>query len=116
MTSDELMETLRGIKDPRFTEHVRVLTTAIASGGAKIGDPARSIPSHELLDIYRGRRDGAQSRGKPTGGLDALVELFAASQGETWRIVTVSGAGADGGVFVSSSGKAGCFARQAGDP
>jgi hypothetical protein len=113
--ADELIEILRGIKEPRFTEHVRVLTKAVASMDAKIGDPTRSIPSHELLDIYRGRRDGAQSRGRPTEGLDALVELFGANQGETWRIFTVSGAGADGGVFLSDSGRAGCFARPAED-
>lgn len=115
MTSDELIEILRGIAEPRFTKHVNLLTAAIASAGSTIGDPARSIPSNELLDIYRDRRDGAQTRGRPTEGLDALVELFIGSQAETWRIFTVSAAGTDGGVFVSSSGRAGCFARQAGD-
>lgn len=115
MTSSELEETLRGIDDPRFVEHVRMLLGALGANDAKISYGGRLVPGRELVDIYRGRRDGAQSRGRPTEALEALVDLFSTNSREAWRICGVGGAGIDGALFVSNSGRVGCFARKRED-
>ncbi len=116
MTNDDLKAILQRIQEPRFANHVDMLSAALASTDAKVGESARSIRSDELLNIYRTRRDGARAQARSTAALDALVELFGSEPAETWRIFPVSGQDIDGGVFLSDSGRAGCFARTTRDP
>jgi hypothetical protein len=113
MTVDDLLKTIAGITDFRLAQHVELVSRALVAPTASLQGGNRAIPAGELLDIYRVRRDLAVAGtiGADPEALRALVELFEAAPTETWRIFPVDGAGVGGGVFVSSGGRCGCYAR-----
>ncbi len=115
MSADDLLTILTALTDPRFSEPVALLTSALRAGGVTASVSPRLVPGAELRTIYVARRDRSLELGLRMSGLSAWVDVLFERPDEAWTLVAVAGAGVLGGVFVAVTGAAGACVARASD-
>jgi hypothetical protein len=103
MSPDEFQTILEHLRDPRFDEAILSIREAMRTGDARISASHRSIPGRELIEIYERRREHCRAIDLHIAGLDSLVDVLTAEPNANWTIVSFSGGGRWGLVFLKQA-------------